>query len=597
MGRLNGGGGPAAAGAAAAALALLLLAAGAAAQQLTPFQGRNRPPAGGVDVHVSAVVDHLIEVDDAQYRFEVVLYILLTWRDARAKPAVQAATEAAYNSPSGCLYPCTTIYAWTNNSEAINLCCDTIWLPHLEMINVRGLSQDRVTRYGVRLGEGDEVGWWTHVQAQLYTPLQFCSFPFDKQYLSVQLQYGNKYPDDPVRFRPSATGTQLYYPATGDKLSGWRLRNVYIQPMDLQETDLIRAGGSTPSDPDDPWPLNPADPNAPAFRGFLWQNGMEIYIEVDRISSYYLIIAVVPVYINTCLALLVFSVNPRHLDTRLGIVVTLFLSLTALQFILAAGLPSSTTVVPTQQLILVSYGILALIGVCSIFVFEVVSLHRTRERQRRLKRAQRAFSTRWHSVASSLGSAAAAIAGMGERQAKHNGSKPGSRLPSATAGCNAGPARQQLPAQPLALTPAAPAGQQRQEGLETNDTFKGPQGGGMGVYTGSSESSASEEAGGQGAAATGNESSGGESSGGSSSAGSSSKGGLRARCAPAQPPPAAFLKLRVIKEEMRANQDYAMYVALRCDRWIFWTTILGFNLAVILILAIQSQMQPQPFAT
>lgn len=71
MGRLNGGGGPAAAGAAAAALALLLLAAGAAAQQLTPFQGRNRPPAGGVDVHVSAVVDHLIEVDDAQYRFEV----------------------------------------------------------------------------------------------------------------------------------------------------------------------------------------------------------------------------------------------------------------------------------------------------------------------------------------------------------------------------------------------------------------------------------------------------------------------------------------------------------------------------------------------
>ena len=50
----------------------------------------------------------------------------------------------------------------------------------------------------------------------------------------------------------------------------------------------------------------------------------------------------------------VFSVSPRHLDTRLGIVVTLFLSLTALQFIIAAGLPSSQTVVPTQQLIIVS---------------------------------------------------------------------------------------------------------------------------------------------------------------------------------------------------------------------------------------------------
>ena len=313
-----------------------------------------------------------------------------------------------------------------------------------------------------------------------------------RQYLSVQLQYGNKYPDDPVRFRPSgtlreaagsggrvergrrrwgmagfvwallwagrsfeqgwmvscsicmwltchpraapplppppprpppaATGTQLYYPATGDKLSGWRLRNVYIQPMDLQETDLIRAGGepacaggrlaacwrqarrstgqrqprrASPCRPSSaaPWqaappatlttpgpstppiptrrhsgascgrwggvscrllPLLAACAAAPAAvhttperRATLTtlQNGMEIYIEVDRwegmwaegvpaawlhasrqparqpaacrdrrssptclsavwpsrISSYYLIIAVVPVYINTCL--------------------------------------------------------------------------------------------------------------------------------------------------------------------------------------------------------------------------------------------------------------------------------------------------------
>lgn len=62
----------------AALLALLLLAAfgtPAAAQQLTPFLGRGRPPSGGVDVYLSAVMDHLIEIDDANYRFEVG-----TWR-------------------------------------------------------------------------------------------------------------------------------------------------------------------------------------------------------------------------------------------------------------------------------------------------------------------------------------------------------------------------------------------------------------------------------------------------------------------------------------------------------------------------------------
>ena len=41
--------------------------------------------------------------------------------------------------------------------------------------------------------------------------------------------------------------------------------------------------------------------------------------------------AIIPIIINSYLALLVFAVSPRHLDTRLGIVVTLFLSLTALQ--------------------------------------------------------------------------------------------------------------------------------------------------------------------------------------------------------------------------------------------------------------------------
>lgn len=52
-------------------LLLLLTAAGVThAQQLTPFQGRGRPPAGGVDVYVSAVVDHLVTIDDADYRFE-----------------------------------------------------------------------------------------------------------------------------------------------------------------------------------------------------------------------------------------------------------------------------------------------------------------------------------------------------------------------------------------------------------------------------------------------------------------------------------------------------------------------------------------------
>ena len=113
---------------------------------------------------------------------------------------------------SQCSVPCPTLLS----------SCDDIWLPHFEFINVRGFSQDRVVRYGIRSGPNDSVAWWAHVQVstrscpaishaapaacgrrtkvvapllvlieacctaallpqgEFYTPLQFRSFPFDK---------------------------------------------------------------------------------------------------------------------------------------------------------------------------------------------------------------------------------------------------------------------------------------------------------------------------------------------------------------------------------------------------------------------------------
>lgn len=73
----------------------------------------------------------------------------------------------------------------------------------------------------------------------------------------------------------------------------------------------------------------------------------------------------------------------------------------------------------------VSYCILGGIGICSIIVFWMVSLHRTRERKRRLKRAKRAFTSRWHSVTSSMGLAVAAAAAVGEQRGQGNCSTGG----------------------------------------------------------------------------------------------------------------------------------------------------------------------------
>ena len=167
--------------------------------------------------------------------------------------------------------------------------------------------------------------------------------------------------------------------------------------------NLTAATGTTVSPPDDPWPINPNGSTVEAYNSQLWNEGFNIVItcvgargwmgaggcscardgwradrrpphiparSVDRIWTYFVIIvspsrihpcthrnptsradapapacaqAIVPIVINTFLALLVFSVSPRHLDTRLGIVVTLFLSLTALQ---VGGHPAAAACFP-----------------------------------------------------------------------------------------------------------------------------------------------------------------------------------------------------------------------------------------------------------
>jgi hypothetical protein len=128
---------------------------------------------------------------------------------------------------------------------------------------------------------------------------------------------------------------------------------------------------------------------------YLWQQGFYIEIDINRISIHYVITAIIPIgksffscfdfvwltcmvtkkrtlnqkmshhptsyaaVLNVWLAFLVYSISPSHLDTRLTILVTLFLSLTALMFVISTTLPQSSDVVPTQQLFIVSFSIVS----------------------------------------------------------------------------------------------------------------------------------------------------------------------------------------------------------------------------------------------
>lgn len=153
------------------------------------------------------------------------------------------------------------------------------------------------------------------------------------------------------------------------------------------------------SDPNDPLPIHPIMPNAAdIFRPPLWDEGFVIFIQVDRIYVYYILTAIFPIALNVWLALLVFSVSPKHLDTRLGIIVTLFLSLTALMLVMGDILPKSSVIVPTQQLVLTSYLVLGFVGLESIIIYRIVTVERRKNIRKRTTLAKEAFKKRWKTV-------------------------------------------------------------------------------------------------------------------------------------------------------------------------------------------------------
>lgn len=69
-----------------------------------------------------------------------------------------------------------------------------------------------------------------------------------------------------------------------------------------------------------------------------------VVIKVSRFWQWNLISGVLPILVCSILGLLVFFQDPSDLGARLSVVVTLFLALTAVQFVLAESMPRSSYV-------------------------------------------------------------------------------------------------------------------------------------------------------------------------------------------------------------------------------------------------------------
>jgi hypothetical protein len=581
--------------------------------QLTHFAGV--PPPGGTTIYVTVGLDRLIDIDDQNYRFEAVLFMLLTWNDPRAKEAMIKATANQILNGANCSMPCTSLY----EDPA---CCDGMWLPHLEFLNARGFSQDRIVRYGIEFGQGDNssaVGWWSHVAGEYYTNFDFRAFPFDSQNLVVQVAYADRTPEIPVTFVQGSTALTMYLPKAGDDISGWTVRNITMSFYDVKEQQIYSRFIDF-SKSNDPLPIHPQDPNTIViFRPKLWAEGFVIYIQIHRIYVYFILTAIVPIALNVWLALLVFSVSPKHLDTRLGIIVTLFLSLTALMLVVADVLPQSSVIVPTQQLVLLSYCILGFVGLESIIIYKIVTVERQKNIEKRTFMAKEAFTQRWMAVSQNFR--------RENTQQLANKSSLGLRRRKTTINTSGVPAdvavdlpdeiqlngQQQVPSPALAASPFDQAAENNNT-TGRNAHREGNRGRPEGVaWLGPHESQQNLPFGGinvgEGDYSGDSEPFGGASAG-SDFASSDDEQPGRVRKGGNTPvnrgtviPPSGGMsrmkawfvlkgaKFKETTREIKRNPDYALYWALSVDKYVFWVTLIAYNIALIVIFAINATYQ------
>jgi len=143
----------------------------------------------------------------------------------------------------------------------------------------------------------------------------------------------------------------------GDVISGWDITNIRVVPMkeSLQvELDFFVGTYGNLSAAGDPAPITGV-PGRQGYIGKAERVGFDIFIGINRLSEYYVLGIIVPTLLLVALSFITYIIPVDSLDARIGLNVTLFLALTALQFVINEQMPKSSYPTTVTKIIVVSY--------------------------------------------------------------------------------------------------------------------------------------------------------------------------------------------------------------------------------------------------
>ena len=177
------------------------------------------------------------------------------------------------------------------------------------------------------------------------TDFDFRKFPFDKQKLFVELwsEYPSLFvelePNEPYMSAYAQSG--IYDPVENSKMSidGWKIEKLSYETYAYLDNDGL------------------------PYKGFLF------YIDIERLTSYYVYKIILPIIFILCISWSVFWVRGSQLEAKVNVTIVCLLSLIAYNFIIDEDLPKLSYLTFLDSFILMSYFYTGIATILCVYSF------------------------------------------------------------------------------------------------------------------------------------------------------------------------------------------------------------------------------------
>ena len=266
---------------------------------------------GNIEVDLLPVFVKIGPVDGENYQFYADFYLNSYWYDDTLADKI---FEDSQSDSDWCQLEGSQV-------------SDFMWTPGIEYTNVVEMQESLLNKICINVD--GTIHHEQRVQGNFASDLNFSEFPFDRQILKITL----------MPFNPDSVD-----------LLGITPYDEWTHNLKFRDWTLMKAEGFKAS-------FEYLGETYPTY---------EFQLFIDRIPNFYIIKVIVPVFIMSLLALCGFLISPADFDARLGLTVTLLLTVVAYTFVASENLPVLSYLTFVDAYLVVSFFICVISVLCTV---------------------------------------------------------------------------------------------------------------------------------------------------------------------------------------------------------------------------------------